>query len=163
MTTRPYLRVALLSLTVASFACSSEEEAPNRAATPSGAETESRTAPAVPSTPGAESTATAGLGDGIPKDMPLYPSARVFAAQRVETEGNDVAVTFQSDDSVEDVMDYYRDAISEQDWELEDETALDDTGGVISAWKGNRQLVILTGTNGVETVIGVKIMEGKGR
>ena len=62
-------------------------------------------------------------------------------------------------------MDYYRDAIADGDWELEDETTLEQAGGggVISAWKGNRQLIILTGSNGVETVIGVKIMEPRKR
>ena len=167
MRTHPYIRVVLLVLTVVGLACSSEEEAPEPAAVPSGDEMGSVTPSAAPSSPDTDSQdeTVSGLGSDLPKDMPLYPIERTFGAHRVETKGTDVAVTFQSEDSVDDVMDYYKDAIADQDWELEDETVLDQAGGggVITAWKGNRQLVILTGSNGVETVIGVKIMEGKDR
>ena len=167
MRTRPYIRIVLLALTVASFACSSEEEAPEPAAAPPGDEMGSRTPSAAPSLPDTDSQdeTVNGLGNDLPEDMPLYPIERTFSAHRVETKGTDVAVTYQSDDSVDDVMEYYKDAIADDDWELENETTLEQAGGggVISAWKGNRQLVILTGSNGVETVIGVKILEGKDR
>ena len=167
MRTRPYIRIVLLALMVASFACSSEEEAPEPTAAPSEADMGNRTPSAAPSSPDTDSQdeTVSGLGSDLPKDMPLYPIERTFGAHRVETKGTDVAVTFQSEDSVDDVMDYYKDAIADNDWELEDETTLEQAGGggVISAWKGDRQLVILTGSNGVETIIGVKIMEGKDR
>lgn len=167
MRTRPYIRIVLLALTVASFACSSEEEAPEPAAAPSEADMGNRTPSAAPSLPDTDSQdqTVSGLGNDIPKDMPLYPIDRTFSAERVKTKGTDVAVTYQSNDSVEDVMEYYKDAIADDDWELEDETTLEQAGGggVISAWKGNRQLVILTGSNGVETIIGVKILEREDR
>ena len=96
MRTPPYIRIVLLALTVASFACSSEEEAPEPAAAPSGDEMGSRTPSAAPSLPDTDSQdeTVNGLGNDIPKDMPLYPIDRTFAAHRVETEGTDVAVTY---------------------------------------------------------------------
>lgn len=162
MSTRPYILVALLTLALAGFGCSSEDET-DRASAPSGNQNPGRAASAGSDGGAPETRSVEGLGDGIPEDMPLYPEDRVFASHRVKTNGTDVAVTYQSDDSVDDAAEYYRDVISDYGWELEDETVVDERGGVISAWKGNRQLIILTGTNGVETVIGVKIQEATKR
>ena len=65
----------------------------------------------------------------------------------------------QTNDPVANVVDYYRDVIEEDGWNLEVDI-VDEMSGVLEARKGNRTLVVLTVANGVDpTAIAVKIID----
>lgn len=165
MRTPTNIVAAVLVLSLAVLACSSEEETKSKAAVPTAPEA---TAP-VTADPVSEALVeeplepvaitVRELQDKVPEDLPFYPSERLEAAEELELKGDsEVGVTLQTRDSIEDVVTYYRDVSQNQGWEIEMDVS-DESSGVIEAWKGDRKLIVLTVSNGVDpTLIAVKIM-----
>jgi len=154
--------ILLLSLGLVLVSCGSDdEEAPSATAAVEKAPSEpSPTPPAAPSTAKAKpklgkNTRLSELKAQVPADLPLYPEA--YSGFIVEDTGNDVVVVMEAGGAgIADAVDYYVDAIVDQGWAIESET-LQETNGEIVAYKGNRQMFVLTVTNGQETLVSVKV------
>lgn len=155
--------ILVLALSIAFVACGTDDEgeAPGSPSVVAPTEVETPTVTAPEPTPKKSVVSAAniaGLGDDIPEDLPLYPAA--YSGFRVEDTGSDVVVVMESGGGVAEVMDYYVDAVEENGWSLESENLLENSGEIV-AWKGDRQMFVLTMTNGQETVVSVKIMAKK--
>ncbi len=90
----------------------------------------------------------------FPEDIPLYPDAEVGGVLDNPSAGQHV-VAVVSRDSVDQIADYYGDALENRDWDIEENLALGDQS-VITARKGDRIVYVLIATNGVETVATIK-------
>ena len=154
--------IPLLSLGLVLVSCGSDdEEAPSAPAAVEKAPSEPSPAPPEASAP---SRAKPNLGKNrklseleaqVPEDVPLYPDA--YSGFIVENTGNDLVVVMEAGGAgIADAVDYYVAAIVDQGWAIESET-LDETNGEIVAYKGNRQMFVLTVTNGQETLVSVKV------
>ena len=153
---RKILAVAL-GLALAMVACSAEEEATTAQETSAASRAASPSE--TPVTGGIAVTVQA-LQETLPNDIRMYPAASLTAAQKLPTKrSGEVGVTMQTNDSVEDVVDYYRDAAKKDDWNIELEH-LDEMSGALEARKGDRTLAVLTVANGVDpTAIMVKVIK----
>jgi len=56
------------------------------------------------------------LPKNFPKDVPIYPGARIEAGGRM---GKDVAVTLKTSDSPDQVQEFYQKALQRQGWKVE--------------------------------------------
>ena len=154
--------IPLLSLSLVLVSCGSDdEEAPSATAVVEKAPSEpSPTPPPAPRTAKTKpklgkNTRLSELEAQLPADLPLYPEA--YSGFIVEDTGNDVVVVMEAGGAgIADAVDYYVDAIVDQGWAIESET-LQETNGEIIAYKGNRQMFVLTVTNGQETLVSVKV------
>ena len=154
--------IPLLSLGLVLVSCGSDDEA-TPTATSAVEKSPSEPSPATPPAPSqAKTNPSIGknaklseLEAQVPKDVPLYPDA--YSGFIVEDTGDDLVVVMESGGAgVADALDYYVDAIANQGWAIESET-LQETNGEIIAYKGNRQMFVLTVTNGQETLVSVKV------
>ena len=157
MRTPRKILAAALGLALAVAACSTEEEATTAQETPATSRTAKPTE--TPATGGIAVTVQA-LQETLPSDVRLYPSGSLSAAQELPLKNSgDVGVSMQTNDSVEDVVDYYRDVARDGNWNIEMDV-VDEMSGVLEARKGDRTLVVLTVANGVDpTAIAVKIID----
>ena len=154
--------IPLLSLGLVLVSCGSDdEEAPSATSAVEKAPSEpSPTPPAAPSTAKTKpklgkNTRLSELEAQVPADLPIYPEA--YSGFIVEDTGNDVVVVMEAGGAgIADAVDYYVDALVDQGWAIESET-LQETNGEIVAYKGNRQMFVLTVTNGQETLVSVKV------
>lgn len=139
-------------------ACGTDDDSEPTAA-PASVENSSSSPPSEPS--GSSSVAAGGgiahlseLETMVPNDLPVYPSA--YSGHVVEDTGEDVVLVMNVGGGIADALDYYADAIADQGWAVESETLAETTGEIV-AYKGDRQMFVLTVTNGQETLVSVKI------
>lgn len=90
----------------------------------------------------------------FPDDIPLYPDSQIGGLLDNPSADQHV-IAIVSSDSVDQVTDYYGDALSNRDWEIEESVALGQQS-VITARKGDRIVYVLIATNGMETVTTIK-------
>ncbi len=160
--------VAIFGLAFFLTACGSDESAETAE---TAADESTAAAPEISSNQtSSELTAVPGIADGgieglegetFPADLPLFPDA--YAGFKVTDIGaNDVAVVMQSDVAVASVVDFYKDAMVLNGWEMESDFE-DPNSAELIAWKDGRKMIVLTLTNNVETLVSVKIKAAEPR
>ena len=90
----------------------------------------------------------------FPDDIPLYPDSQIGGLLENPSPDQHV-IAIVSSDSVDQVTDYYGDALTNRDWEIEESVALGQQS-VITARKGDRIVYVLIATNGMETLTTIK-------
>jgi hypothetical protein len=82
----------------------------------------------------------------FPKDVPLYPGAQPMAAMSAGSEGT--MVTFKTDESQQDIFDFYTKQLAEQGWEVSDGESFGGQLG-LEGLKGSRKTTVsISGTKG---------------
>ena len=105
-----------------------------------------------------ELEASVDLPDLYPADAPAYPGTKPSTTQ--EMADGSISVQFGVDDSVPRVIEWLRDHMDEQGWELQSEHEMP-TGVAMLARKGDRDLKVLVTTVGTTeehvTMLGVVV------
>ncbi len=163
---RPRLAAPILVCAIAlasiALACGSgESPSPDSAATPgdptAAPATDPGAAPAAP-TPGeaaGEAIANDGvIPEGYPSDVPVYPGAAPGPSMTMA--GLGVFATFESDDSVEQILEHYRGELSKGGWSVADAP-----DGGLDGTKGTRSVQVRARENeNGRSEIAVNVSEG---
>ena len=157
--------VAIFGLAFFLTACGSDESAETAADESTAAAPEissNQTSSELTAVPGIADGGIEGLeGETLPADLPLFPDA--YAGFKVtDISANEVAVVMQSDVAVASVVDFYKDAMVLNGWEMESDFE-DPNSAELIAWKDERKMIVLTLTNNVETLVSVKIKAAEPR
>jgi len=78
-----------------------------------------------------------------PKDIPVYPGATVITSYAVKGDDQVVSVHFQTTDSAEKVVNYYKDNLAAQSWVPVDESGFFPIGTFGAAKKTDRKLSVI--------------------
>jgi hypothetical protein len=96
----------------------------------------------------------------LPADIPSYPGARVVRSSGAAEQG--LLVAFQSQDTPEQVFEFYRQKLAEQGWSMEGEMSSADQRMLI-AGKGDRKASVLVSADEAgQTEITVTLTRGQG-
>lgn len=92
----------------------------------------------------------------FPSDVPIYSGAKPLVAMQMEAQGQ--SLTLESVDSLDNVYQFYVDALQANGWTLD---AQMDLGGqkMIAAKKGNQSAVVSIGTSEGKTQIVLTVAE----
>ena len=126
------LELFLIALLTAWVVSCGGETAPESDAAPA----ESSSAPAESDAGAADSAADYGkLPDAYPEDLPVYPNASSIVGLGIP--GAATMVTFDTEDSMGDVLSFFQSGMSDQGWELVDESV-----SHLEATKGERKVTL---------------------
>ncbi len=155
--------IALASI---AWACGGDDS-PAPAATPAEP-TQAEPSPIAPAPPAGATPAAPGevapddaiasegvIPEGYPTDVPVYPGAAPGSSMTMP--GLGVFATFQSDDSVQDILNHYRGELAKGGWSVED--SADGTG--VDGTKGARSVQVRARQNEEgRSEIAVNVSEG---
>ena len=87
---------------------------------------------------------TPGLPPDYPKDVPQPPNGKVLGSLN-SSEGT--VVTFESEMPIKEIVDYYKNSLSEAGYELSEggEMLITEQGGLIGWKKGNKEVSLMLG------------------
>jgi hypothetical protein len=92
----------------------------------------------------------------LPADIPTFPSAKAATSMLIPGRGG--LVTFSSDSDVADIVSFYKDALPEQGWKIENVSEAD-LRTRITATKEGRKTDIVAARNGDSTEILISLRE----
>ncbi len=97
------------------------------------------------------------LPDNYPNDVPVYKNAKILSSITSKTDQVDtMTVTLQSDDSLNDVAQFYKDQLPKNGFSITNQRE-DKSIAVLSANKDDRTVSIVASRNNDKTSIGINI------
>lgn len=107
---------------------------------------------------------TGEIPEGFPKDFPLYDGYELDGASSVSSGGSTTYyVNMTSEDSVEDVYNWYKGQFTDDGWEISGDVLYNDSNGssgMLTAKKGDMEATVTVTVEGGGTYFGVILVVG---
>jgi hypothetical protein len=139
-----YLLACGIALASIGWACSGDEGTPPQPSASPAEPAQAQPAPSEAARPAAPGEAAQGdtiasegvVPEGYPTDVPVYPGSTPGSSMTMP--GLGVFATFESDDTVDKIVEHYRTELTKGGWSVTDSP----DGGGVDATKGNRSVQV---------------------
>jgi hypothetical protein len=91
---------------------------------------------------------------GGPSDVPEYPNANRTSSNSLPLVGQ--VVTYQTNDSAQQVLEFYKTQMLERGYNVSRETSANETGGLITFVKGQDSVWVAVGQSNGQTSIAIR-------